>query len=119
MRALYVLPLILFAASSGWAQAPAPATAPAPQAAASAPAGTSTPGSARDQKIERITVEDQGARIDETRYGGETQTITVQPANGMPAYEVKPSNGLRSQSHNDRDTPASSAGRPAWKLLDF
>ncbi len=113
MRATYVLPLILFAASSGWAQAPAP------QAAASAPAATSTPGSARDQKIERITVEDQGARIDETRYGGETQTITVQPANGMPAYEVKPSNGLRSQSHNDRDTPASSAGRPAWKLLDF
>jgi hypothetical protein len=115
MRATTVLPLILFfAASSGWAQAPAP------QAAAPAPAATATPsGSAQDQKIERITVEDQGARIDETRYGGQTQSITVQPANGMPAYEVKPSNGLRSQSHNDRDTPASSAGKPAWKLLDF
>ncbi|MFZ4289797.1 hypothetical protein [Variovorax sp. HJSM1_2] len=113
MRATIILPLILFTASTGWAQAPA--TAPAPQAAPSSGAPVAT----RDQKIERITVEDDGARIDETRYGGQTQNITVQPANGMPAYEVKPSSGLRSPSLDDRNTPAGSAGKPAWKVLDF
>ena len=50
----------------------------------------------RNQKIERIRVEDEGNRIDELRVGGQTQQITVQPkARGVPSYEVKPSDGRR------------------------
>ena len=34
----------------------------------------------RNQKIERIRIEDAGNVIDEVRDGGQTQSITVQPA---------------------------------------
>ena len=47
---------------------------------------------AQNQKIEHIRIEDSGARVDEVRYGGQTQSITVQPKANVPAYEVLPSN---------------------------
>jgi hypothetical protein len=47
-------------------------------------------------------VEDADARIDELRVGGETQSISVQPKGGMPAYQVAPKTGERS-----------------WKVLGF
>jgi hypothetical protein len=43
-----------------------------------------------------------GARIDELRVGGETQSIDVKPKGGMPAYQIHPSSGERS-----------------WKVLGF
>ncbi len=51
-------------------------------------AGRRDNGSAQDKtekKIERIRIEDDGTRIDELRYGGETQSITVQPKFGAPS----------------------------------
>ena len=86
------------------------------QAAASAPAGSS---GRPDQKIQRIRTEDAGSRIDEVRVGGETQSITVQPkiGNGIPAYEVKPSDTARgaapSTSKND------TTGSRVWNVLKF
>jgi len=49
----------------------------------------------KNQKIERIVVEDAGSRVDELRVGGQTQTITVQPKTEVPAYEIKPTSGAR------------------------
>jgi hypothetical protein len=59
-------------------------------------------GSAVEKRTEHIHVEDAGARIDELRVGGETQSITVKPKGGMPAYQITPVSGERS-----------------WKLLSF
>jgi hypothetical protein len=50
----------------------------------------------RNQKIQRIRHEDSGSVIDEVRYGGRTQSITVQPKAGVPSYEVQPVTGQRS-----------------------
>lgn len=55
-----------------------------------------------EKRTERIRIEDAGSRIDEVRVGGETQSITVQPKSGMPAYQIQPASGERS-----------------WKILDF
>ena len=56
---------------------------------------TSAPADGRkNQKVERITHEDSGSRIDELRYGGQTQSIVVQPKANVPAYEIQPS-GVR------------------------
>jgi hypothetical protein len=55
-----------------------------------------------EKRSERIRVEDDAARIDELRVGGETQYISVQPKDGMPAYQIAPGSGERS-----------------WKILVF
>ncbi|MGB4361019.1 MAG: hypothetical protein WBJ19_11430 [Rhodoferax sp.] len=60
-----------------------------------------TPSKAQS-RVEHIHIEDAGARIDEVRVGGQTQSITVQPKDGMPAYEVAPKTGERT-----------------WKVLGF
>ncbi|MDB5850111.1 MAG: hypothetical protein JWP29_3863, partial [Rhodoferax sp.] len=93
------------------------AATPAPVAPA-APA-TRAPGSRLDQRIEHIQIEDKGARIDELRFGGETQSITVQPSNGMPAYEVVPANGARSRPLGERDAASGNSGQRVWKLFNF
>ena len=104
MRALYiltpVLSLTLLGLSPAWAQTPAAPAAPI------------------DQRIQRIEVQDSGARINELRVGGETQNITVQPSNGMPAYEVVPANGSR-RAMDERDGGSGSVGQRVWKLLSF
>jgi hypothetical protein len=94
------------------------AQAAAPAVAVVAPVGASKPGRP-DQTIQHIRTEDAGSRIDEVRVGGETQSITVQPktGNGMPAYEVKPSDTARgaapSTSKND------TMGSRVWNVLKF
>jgi hypothetical protein len=98
MRLTYlILPLVL-TCGSAWSQIP-------PQK------GTATPASAPQQadirtgaavQSRHIRVEDSGARIDEQRLGGETQSIDVQPKGGMPAYQVAPQTGERT-----------------WKVLGF
>ena len=122
MRATLLLPILLLSLSTAWGQTPAP-TAPAPTTAAPAPApldrAQPAPGSRADQRIEHIQVEDKSVRIDELRYGGETQNITVQPSNGMPAYEVVPANGARSRPQGERDAASGNAGQRVWKLFNF
>lgn len=75
------------------------------------------PDPRRNQKIERIRVEDAGARIDELRYGGQTQSITVQPKANVPAYEFQPTDLARRRPADSRDGSASSAR--VWNLLRF
>ncbi|MDO8318854.1 hypothetical protein [Rhodoferax sp.] len=95
MRPIYtVLPLLL-ACGLAWSQ-----TAPA-AAAPNATVQPDSPGKVQP-RVEHIHVEDAGASIDEVRVGGATQSITVQPKGGMPAYQVAPKTGERS-----------------WKVLGF
>lgn len=96
MRSIHLIPPLLLACGLAWSQTPAPAPVTT---------ATSAPKSARagvEPRIEHIQVEDSAAGIDELRVGGETQTITVQPKSGMPAYQVEPKTGERT-----------------WKVLGF
>ena len=91
-----VLPLCLLLC--GAAQAQTAASLP-PAPAASAPASARQ---APEQTTQHIVVEDASTRIDEVRVGSETKSITVQPKDGMPAYDVAPASGERT-----------------WKVLGF
>ena len=121
MRAPLLFAIFSISLATCQAQAQTPAPAPAtPAAAATAPAnGQPAPGSRPDQRIEHIQIEDKSVRIDELRFGGETQNITVQPTNGMPAYEVVPANGARSRPQGERDSASGNAGQRVWKLFNF
>ena len=83
------------------------ATVPTPAAPA--------PAKAMEQRAERIRHEDALTRVDELRVGGETRSITVQPKNGAPAYEVVPATGGEDPSA----TRNGSSGKSRWRLLDF
>ncbi len=100
-----------------WAQGTA---TPPPRSAASASTATAAPPTGRpDQRIERIHVEDAGAKIDELRVGGETQRITVQPKSGLPAYEILPSDGKNSPPGLTREGAPRGNGERVWKVLSF
>ena len=77
---------LLMAAAAAWAQADAP-----------------TLDGRKNQRVERIHVEDSGARIDEVRYGGQTVSVTVQPKANLPEYEMLPTDLARSRPGNQRD----------------
>jgi hypothetical protein len=91
-----------------------------------APCGAQQPAAAsserldpkKNQKIERIVVEDAGTRVDELRVGGETKSITVQPKAGVPAYEMLPNDLARSRPADRRDGMASGSQR-VWNVLGF
>jgi hypothetical protein len=118
MRAPLIAPftaLLLLAALSGGA---AHAQTPAPQANQASPAAD--PAAPRTEKrIERLRTEDAGSRVDEVRYGGETQSITVQTKSGMPEYEIVPNNGARNRPTGERDAASGSSGQRVWKLFNF
>ena len=84
----------------------APATA---QTAAAGPVGPAVQPDRNNQAIERIRVEDKGSRIDELRVGGQTQSISVQPKNDMPAYQVRPADAQGN----------SAAGQRMWTFKKF
>lgn len=108
MRAFLLTCFCLATAAPAWSQAPAPLVGDNP-----ATAGT-------DKRIERIRIEDQGARIDEVRVGGEPQSITVQPRNSaLPAYEIVPHNGARVRPGNERDAAPGNAGQRVWNVFGF
>ena len=99
-----------------------PSQQPAAQSASgnAAPAETAQGEGKRNQRIERIHVEDSGARVDEVRYGGQTQSITVQPKTGtpMPAYEVRANDGARTRPGNFNESDSVNAPR-VWNLRKF
>ena len=104
------------------AQTPAPGTSTAAQASTTPPPATNAPaatGSRTDQRIERIRIEDAGSRIDELRVGGETQSITVAPKGGMPAYDIVPDSGNRGPATLDRNNHSATGGTRVWKILGF
>lgn len=72
-----------------------------------------------EKRIEHVHTEDAGSRVDEVRYGGETQSITVQTKSGLPEYEIVPANGARNRPLGDRDAASGSSGQRVWKLLNF
>ena len=91
---------LLLSSSQAWSQAtPAPTPATAGQVT---PTHADAGLGGQESRTERIRVEDEGARIDELRIGGETRTISVTPKGGMPAYNVAPKTGERT-----------------WKVLGF
>ena len=70
-----------------------------------------------EQRTERIHLEDQGSTVDELRIGGQTRSITVQPAAGnMPSYEVLPSDGVRNRAQNGAE---STTGPRVWNVMKF
>ena len=73
----------------------------------------------RNQKIERIHVEDGGASIDELRVGGETRSITVQPKANVPQYEFQPTDLSRSRPADNRDGLSSPSSQRVWNLFKF
>jgi hypothetical protein len=104
MRTILLL-VALGTAAGAWAQATTPQREP-------------DLDGRRNQKIERIHVEDSGNSIDEVRVGGQTQSVRVQPKAGVPAYEVPPTDSARSGPPNTRDGFASRKQR-VWNLFDF
>ena len=95
MRSTPLITALLLACSQAWSQTPSPAPAASGAAPSSARIGA-------DVQPQQIQVEDSAVRIDEVRRGGETQSISVQPKGGMPAYQVAPKTGERT-----------------WKVLGF
>lgn len=118
MRAAPLFLSLSLAASFALAQNPTPA---ADQTAAPAAARTednsAAPGK-HNQRIEHIRVEDAGSRVDETRVGGQTQSITVQPKVGeMPSYEVQSNDGARAA--RSRGDSNDTTGTRVWNLFKF
>ena len=110
-RCLSTLACALLCAGLAQAQPAAPASAPERQVQ-----GTTSNTVIRDtRRIEHITVEDGGSRVDELREGGETKKITVQPKADVPEYDVRPpDNGAGSRTESSGST-----GPRSWKVLRF
>lgn len=70
-----------------------------------------------EQKVERLHVGDEGTSIDEVRYGGTTQSISVQPR-GAKAYDVAPTDGPRRRA-SERDGGDNNGGARTWKMIGF
>ena len=109
-RCLSALALALLCTGLAHAQQTA---APAPERQVQ---GTTSNTVIRDaRRIEHITVEDAGSRVDELREGGETKKITVQPKADVPEYDVRPpDNGAGSRTEASGNT-----GPRTWKLFRF
>ena len=73
----------------------------------------------RNQKIERLRIEDGGARIDELRVGGQSQSIVVQPKANLPEYEFQPTDLSRSRPADNRDGLSSPSSQRVWNLFKF
>ena len=120
MRAAPLFIILSLAAGSVLAQSSTPA--PAATAATPAPQGQQENSAAtgkHNQRIEHIRVEDAGSRVDETRVGGQTQSITVQPKVGtMPEYEVQSNDGARA-ARNRNNNSGDTTGTRVWNFLKF
>lgn len=71
-----------------------------------------------EPRVQRIVIEDDGARIEELRVRGQTQRITVQPRGNMRRYEILTNDNARSVS-DGVDSQRGSAGRRVWNVLNF
>jgi hypothetical protein len=71
----------------------------------------------KNQKIEHLHAEDNAVKIDETRYAGQTESVTVQPKDGMPAYEIVPPSPARAPADDSRR--ASPSGERVWNVFHF
>ena len=76
------------------------------------------PEGRRNQRVERLVHEDEGARIEELRYAGQTQSITVQPKAEVPAYEVAPATPSRNRIADERQSTYG-GGQRFWNVFRF
>jgi hypothetical protein len=74
--------------------------------------------SRQNQTIQHIHVEDGGAKVDEVRYGGQTQSISVQPKANVPGYEVLPNDGGR-ERQGSAETSSGGNGPRVWNVMKF
>ena len=73
----------------------------------------------KEQRVERIEVEDAGSRVNELRVGGQTRTISVQPKTGnMPSYEVQSPEGTGNRTGSQNGAETNTAPR-VWNVLKF
>ena len=72
----------------------------------------------KNQKIERLRAEDDGAVIEELRVGGQTQQVTVQPKANVPPYEMQPSDMARTRPADSREGLAGRSQR-VWNIFGF
>ncbi len=100
------------------AQTPAAPADPAPAPGVDSSKDDPAAAGRRNQKIENIHIEDSGAKIDEQRYGGQTQSITVTPKNNMPSYEVLP-NSSGPNADGKGQSGAGGTGPAVWNVLKF
>lgn len=112
MHARFLLLPALLACTAALAQAPAAPSLPLVQ--------DPPPLEGRkNQKVEKIHVEDSRVSIDEVRYAGQTQSITVHPKANVPSYEIEPPNLERSRPGDNRDGLSSANGERVWNVLHF
>ncbi|PWW47638.1 hypothetical protein [Melaminivora alkalimesophila] len=112
--------LLALAAGPALAQSQVPPAAPPPDAALTPSEQREPLEGRRNQRVQRIVVEDAGSRVDELRVGGQTQVITVQPKTGaaLPAYEVRAHDGARARPGNLDAADTIKAPR-VWNLGRF
>lgn len=112
MQARFLLLAVLVAGNAALAQT-VPVSEPLAQPQAK-------PDGRRNQKVEIIRHEDAGTIIDEVRYAGQTQSITVQPKDSnLPEYEIQPTDMARTRPADNRDGMGAATGRRVWNVLKF
>jgi hypothetical protein len=72
-----------------------------------------------NQKVERLRVEDKAVTIEEVRYGGQSQSVTVQPKGDAPAYEIQSENFSRSRPADRREGLGGATGQRVWNVFNF
>lgn len=72
-------------------------------------------------KVERLSHEDAGSRVDEVRVSGQTRQIDVQTKSGLPSYQIQPDQGAQgpASAAGQRSGLAGSPGRTSWRLVSF
>jgi hypothetical protein len=120
MRLVPVLFVAVLAGTGVYAQTPpAPAAPPAPLTAQEQQKADRAEGKS-NQKVELIHLEDSANVIDEVRFGGQTQSITVQPKNSrMPEYEIQPQDLSRTRPSDNRDGSNNAPGKSLWNVHKF
>lgn len=104
--------------TGAWAQTAHPPPPPTPTTAMAVSAPL-------HQRTERVDLKDAGARVQELRVGGQTQSITVQPqgqvqgVGALPTYEVQPTQGKSSSHGQSRSNLNDTTGPRVWNVLKF
>lgn len=75
-------------------------------------------GRASEPNVRHTVIEDDGARIDELRVRGETQSISVSPKRGGARYEIVTPTGGRDLGTGPT-TPRGAVGQRVWRVLQF
>jgi len=88
----------------------------APLAALAAPALVAAPADDKPEPaVQKIVTEDDGVRIEELRFRGETRSITVKSKiRGARPYEIVPPTGAR-----DPSQAGSTTGQRVWNVFAF